>query len=354
MGLFAARSKPMLGVDISSTAVKALELSKHGSRYRVESYSAVPLPDGAIQDKQITDVPAVAEAIANAVKSAKTSAKEVAVAVAGSAVITKVIQMPAGLSDDALEQQVLMDAEQHIPYPLEEVNLDFEIIPRKGQDVDEVDVLLAASRSDNVETRVQALKLAGLEPRIVDIEAYALENACTQLRHQMPNDGEGRTVALVDIGASNTSFTMLHDNRAVYTRDQSFGGRALTESIMEAYDLSYEEAGKAKKMGGLPDDYQERVFQPFVDGLVQTIDRSIQLFFSASPEFNEVDQILLAGGCSMIEGLNQTVQKQLSIATETANPFVEMDIAKNANPKRLQRDIPAMLIACGLALRAFE
>lgn len=354
MGLFNKRNSALLGIDISSTAVKLLDLSKNGSRYRVEAYSAVPLKEGAVTDKQITDVEAVAAAVADAVKAANTKAKDAAVAVAGSAVFTKVVSMVSGQSDIELEQQVRVEADQHIPYPIEEVHLDFEVLGPNKNDASLVDVLLAASRSENVESRIQALELAGLTPRIVDIEAYAMENACALLKHQIPDGGEGKVVALVDMGASQTSFTVLQNMRAVYTRDQSFGGRQLTEDIMERYDLSWSEAGKAKKMGGLPEDYESMVYQPFIDGLVQMIDRSLQLFYSANSQHGHADQILLAGGCAMMDGLVNTIEQQLEISTAIANPFAEMDINKRANPSRLQRDIPAMLIACGLAVRSFD
>ena len=354
MGLFKSKDSALLGIDISSTAIKLLELSRSGQRYRVEAYSAVPLQEGAVTDGQIVDVTAVGTALAEAVQKAKTSTKETAVAVSGSAVITKVITMLAGQSDSELEQQVLVEADQHIPYPVEEVHLDFEVLGPNQNDNTLVDVLLAASRSENVESRIAALEHAGLKPKIIDIEAYAMENACALLKHQIPEGGAGKTVALVDMGASQTSFTVLHDLRAVYTRDQSFGGRQLTEDIMERYSLSWAEAGKAKKIGGLPEDYQEAVYQPFMSGLVQMIDRSLQLFYSANPSQGHVDQILLAGGCALMEGLVETISTELQTPVAIANPFAKMDINRRANPKRLQRDIPAMLIACGLAMRSFD
>ena len=164
--------------------------------------------------------------------------------------------MPAGLSDSDLEAQIEMEADQYIPYPLEEINLDFEVIGESENNPDTVDVLLAASRSENIELRSAALALGGLHPKIVDVEAYTIENSSKLIAHQMKRDEESENedtiIAVVDIGATMTSLNVVENNQLIYTREQSFGGKQLTEEIMRRYGLAYEEAGRLKKVGGLP------------------------------------------------------------------------------------------------------
>ena len=299
MGLFSRKKPLMPGLDISSTAVKLLELSQHnargGVRYRVESYAVEPLPPNSVVEKNIADVEGVGEAIRKVVKRSGTRSKHAAVAVSGSAVITKLISLPASLSEREMENQIELEADQYIPYPLDEVNLDFEIIGPSEKSPELVEVLLAASRSENVDDRVAALDLGGLSCEVVDVEAYAMERACTQLAEQWPNQGEDLVVAVADIGATATTLDVLYNNNVIYTREQNFGGRQLTEEIQRRYGLSMEEAGMAKRQGGLPDNYVPEVLDPFREAMVQQVNRSIQFFYSAS-SYNNVDLVVLAGG----------------------------------------------------------
>ena len=173
---FKKKSSPILGIDISATAIKLLELSPSGNKFRVESYAVEALPPNSVSEKTINDIEAVGEAVARAVKKSGTRTKNVAVAVAGSSVITKVISMPSGLNDDELESQIQIEADQYIPFPLEEVAMDFEVIGESAEGADRVDVLLAASRSENVDNVVASIELGGLIAKVVDIEAFAIEN----------------------------------------------------------------------------------------------------------------------------------------------------------------------------------
>ena len=234
-------------MDISSTAAKLLEISHQGNnRFRVESYSVEPLSTNAVVEKNITDMESVGDSIRRAVKRSGTKTKNVAVAVAGSAAITKVITMDADLSQEDMESQIELEADQYIPYSMDEVNLDFEVVGPSEQDPDKVDVLLAASRSENVDVRVGACELGGLQPKIVDVEAFALENAFSLLAEDLPGGGVGQTIALVDIGSTMTTLSVLHDSSIIYGREQVFGGKQLTEEIQHRYGLTYEEAGLAK------------------------------------------------------------------------------------------------------------
>jgi type IV pilus assembly protein PilM len=284
---------------------------------------------------------------------AKTSVRNVAVAVAGSAVITKTIEMDAGLSDDEMESQLKIEADQYIPYPLEEVAIDFEVQGYSARNPERVEVLLAACRKENVEVREAALGLAGLTARVVDVEAYALERSFGLLTAQLAAPEDRLTVAVVDIGATMTTLSVLRDGRIIYTREQLFGGRQLTEEIQRRYGLSMEEAGLAKKQGGLPDDYVIEVLQPFKDALVQQVSRSLQFFF-ASGQYNSVDYILLAGGTASVSGLDRLIEQRLGTPTQVANPFADMTLSNKVNADALANDAPALMIACGLALRSFD
>ncbi len=352
--LFTKRQTPLIGIDISASSVKVLELARKGDGYQVTAFATEPMPPNAIVDRNVAEPEIVAQAIARAVKRAGTRTKATCVAVSGSSVITKTIQMPASLREAEMEDQIKLEADQHIPYPVEEVNLDFEIIRRPTEGEDTTDVLLAACRSETVESRVSAVEMAGLEAEVVDIEAFALENACEFLRPQMPDRGDNKTIALIDIGDTSTSVLILHDNRTVYTRDQQFGGRQLTEDIMRHYGLSLEEATKGKKFGNLPEGYETEVLPYFVDDLAQQIDRSLQFFFANSPKFDSIDQLILAGGSAAIPRLDAMVQEKLRVPTVVAEPFTKMSVARGAKPKQLLQEQTGMLVACGLAMRALD
>ena len=352
MGLITNSQPPLIGVDISSTAVKLLQLSRAGNRYRVEHYAVEPLPPNAVVEKNIVEVEAVGEAIKRAVARSGTRAKHAAAAVAGSAVITKVIPMAGDMDEDELESQVELEAVNYIPYPIEEVNLDFEVLGPMPGNAEMVQVLLAASRSENVEARVSALELGGLTARVMDVEAFAIENAFQLLADGLsaPRDG---IIAMVDTGATMMTLNILRNGRSLYSREQVFGGKQLTDEVMRRYGLSYEEAGLAKRQGGLPESYEIEVLEPFKEAMVQQVSRLLQFFYAGS-EFNRVDQIVLAGGCASIPAIAAMVEEQLGVPTVVANPLAQMTLGPRVQAHALAQDAPALMIACGLALRSFD
>lgn len=356
MGLpefFSKKSNAVLGIDISSTSVKLLELSRTGNRYRVEAYAVEPLPANAVVEKNLVEVEGVGLALGRVLAKSRAATRQAAVAVAGSAVITKLVEMDAGLSDEELETQLKLEADQYIPYPLEEVAIDFEVQGPAPRNPERVDVLLAACRKENVEAREAALALAGLSARVVDVEAYALERTYGLLAPQLDGGRQDLSVAVVDIGASMTTLSVLRGGRTLYTREQLFGGRQLTEEIQRRYGLSLEEAGLAKRQGGLPDDYESEVLQPFREAVAQQVSRSLQFFF-ASGQLHEVDYILLAGGTASIPGIAQLIEERLGTPTRVANPFAGMTLSNRINAAALAADAPALMIACGLAMRSFD
>lgn len=352
LGFLENKARPVLGLDISSTSVKLLELSRHGDGYRVESYAVKALPPNAVVEKNINEVEAVAEVVSAVADISKSKVKQASVAVAGSAVITKLIEMPAGLSDDAMETQITLEADQYIPYPLEEVAIDFEVQGESPDNPDQVSVLLAACRRENVDLRVEVLELAGLEPKVVDVEAYTMERAFSLIADQL-EDQEEQVVAVIDIGATMTTLSVLLGGKTIYTREQLFGGKQLTEEIQRRYGLSTEEAGLAKKQGGLPDDYELEVLEPFKEAVVQQVTRSLQFFFSSS-QYNDVDYIVLAGGVAAMDGLVGLIEEKLGTPTSVANPFANMAVSPKVNAVALANDAPALMIATGLAMRSFD
>jgi type IV pilus assembly protein PilM len=352
VALFGKKSNILLGLDISSTSVKLLELSQTNSSYRVESYAVEPLPPNAVVEKNISDVEGVGDAIKRVISRSKTGSRTAAVAVAGSAVITKTIEMDAELSDDEMENQITVEADQYIPYPLDEVAIDFEVLGLSERNPEQVEVLLAACRKENVEMREAALDLGGVKPAVVDIEAHAMKRAFDLVKPQLGENPDDLVVAIIDIGATMTTLSVLADDKAIYTREQLFGGKQLTEEIQRRYSLSFEEAGLAKKQGGLPDDYEDEVLQPFKEAVLQQVTRSLQFFFSSS-QYDDVDYIVLAGGTSSIEGLGDMIESKLGTPTIIANPFVNMSLASRVDAEALSNDTPALMIACGLAMRSF-
>ncbi|NQZ52699.1 MAG: pilus assembly protein PilM [Piscirickettsiaceae bacterium] len=352
--MFGRKKSPLLGIDISSSVVKVLELHQKNGKYSVESYSVEPLPLNSVVEGRIENPDEVAGAIKRAVKRSSTKAKEAAVAVSANAAITKIISFPASLSEREMEEQIALEADNYIPYPLEEVRLDFEVLGASAADVDAVDVLLAASRTENVDARTEVLEKAGLIPKLVDVEAYTIENAFTLIAEQMPNNGQGLTVAIVDVGATVTTLHVLVDRKIVFTREQTFGGRMLTEDIERHYGMSYQEAGRAKKENNLPDDYAPKVLDPFKRSMVTTVTRALQFFFSASTQYQSIDHIILSGGCASIQGVDAMIEEETGTSTSIANPFSDMTLGSRIKIQALSNDAPSMMIACGLAMRSFD
>ena len=347
---FRKKANTLLGVDISSTSIKILELSLSGSRYKVSNYVIRPLPANAVVEKNISDIDAVGECIAQAVGILKPSMKDAAVAVAGSAVITKTIEMNAALSDSEMENQIVVEADQYIPYPLDEVSIDFERQGLSERSADMVEVLLAACRRENVDARVAALELGGLTAKVVDIEAYAIERAYELLAEQIESEAE-QTVAIVDIGSMMTTLNVILNGKTIYTREQMFGGNTLSEEVQRRFGLSAVEAETAMKRGGLPEEYENEILAPFKDTVVQQISQTLQFFFSSS-HYNEVEHLILAGGVAAIEGIGDQVQESLSTPVHIANPFADLKLSSRINKTMLQNDAPSLLIACGLAMRS--
>lgn len=352
--LFGPKARPLAGLDISSSSVKMVELSgspKDG--YRVERFSIEPLPRDAVVDGNIVNLEGVGDAVKRAMRRMGSGIKQVAVALPASAVITKKIVLPAGLREQEMELQVESEANQYIPFALEEVNLDFQVVGPSPASPEDVEVLIAASRKEKVEDRVAAAESAGLKAAIVDVETFAAEAAFELVCEQLPDRAKDKIVALVDIGAIATHVTILRNGRQLYTREQPLGGNQLTQDIVRQYGMNFEEAEVAKLSGELPDDFERDLLRPFLDSVALEISRALQFFFT-STQYNEVHYLVLAGGCAGLKRLVEVVQGRTQIETSIANPFKNMELSPKLRPKNLEAVAPALLVACGLALRRFD
>lgn len=352
---FKERTSPLIGVDISSTSVKMVELAEGGKgSYRLENYAIAPLAKDAVVDGNISGLDLVADGIKRAWKMLGSRERRLALALPAAAVISKKVLMQAGLREEDMEFQVEAEANQYIPFSLDEVNIDFQVIgPAPNNPEEEVEVLIAASRKEKIEDRVAAAEGAGLKVEVMDVETYATEAAYTLVATQLPNNGRDLTVMIVDIGASMMHINVLHDNQSVYIREQTFGGAQLTQEIQRRFGLSPEEAEIAKRKGGLPDSYESEVLQPFMQTLALEVARALQ-FFTSSTQYNKVDYIILAGGCAAIPGVDNMVQERTQVSALVANPFSGMTFNPRIKQQQIFTDAPSLMIACGLAMRRFN
>lgn len=352
--IFNPKLRPLIGVDISSTAVKMVELVDAGKgQPRVERYAIEPLPKDALLDGNFSSLEAVADTLQRCWKRLGSSTRFVAMALPTSAVITKKITLPANLREQDMEIQVESEANQYIPFALEEVNLDFQVVGPAPSSPDDVEVLLAASRKEKVEDRVAAAELALLKPVVMDVEAYAIHSAYELVIKQLPGGGEGQIIALVDVGAAAMKVTIMKDDQQLYSREQAFGGSELTDEIMRAYGMGPEEAENLKRSGTPPDNYEAEILHPFIENLAQEVARALQFFFTSTP-YNEVHHIILAGGSVLVPGVAELVGQRTNVNTLLADPFAGMAISPRIRAKQLAADAPTLMVACGLALRKFD
>ncbi len=351
---FNESTPPLIGVDISTSAVKMVEISSTGKgSYRLEGYSIAAIPKDAIVDGNVSGLEQVSDAVKLAWKLLGSREKRTALALPSAAVITKKVVMSAHLRETDMETQVEAEANQYIPFPLEEVNIDFQVIGAAPSNADEVEVLIAAARKEKIEDRVAAAEDAGLKVVVMDVDTYATEAAYGIVANQLPNSGKDQTVMIVDVGAVMMHINVLHDNKSVYTREQAFGGAQLTQEIQRRFGLSVEEAEIAKRKGGLPDSYENEVLQPFMQSMSTEVARALQ-FFTSSTQFNRVDHIVLAGGCAAIPAVDVMVQDRTQVNTIVANPFQSMSLSSRVKQQQATTDAPALIIACGLAMRGVD
>lgn len=348
--LFKSKPKALVGVDIGSSYVKLLGLSRQSKGYRVESYAVTHIPDGAVIDNNVQDVPVVAEAIGRALKVSNHKGKPAITSVPASGVITKELEFSNSFTEDELEDQIHVEADQYIPYPLDEVAIDFQILGPVEADQNLNEVILVACRQDSVQSREDSLNGAGLECDIIDVDTFALERVFELL--SAVHDLDDKTVGLVDMGSSSMSLYVLEEGKITYNREQVFGGNDLSLSISQTSDMSLDEVEQAKKSGSLPEDIQQSYVEPFKQTAAQQISRALQFYYSSGTH-SELDVLLLSGGTAALGDISETVEQELGIKTEVADPFSGMNFGSKVNKNKFQADAPSLVLACGLALRSF-
>ena len=339
----------MVGLDISTSGVRLVELADAGKGVvRLERYATEALPRGAVVDGNIENLEQVTDAVRRVWKKSGTRARHVALGMPPAAVITKKIILPAGLSEDQLEVQVESEASQYIPFALDEVSLDFDVIGAAPNSAEDMEVMLAAARREKVEDRVAIAEASGLIATVMDIESYAARSA---LEHAvMPRAGQ--ITALFQIGAQATHVSVLVGADTVYEREQPFGGNQLTQDIVRAYGMAFEEAETRKKANDLPENYGPDVLAPFLENAALEITRAIQFFYTSTP-YTRIDGLYLAGGCALLPGLLDIVASRTRINAALVAPFDGMQFGPSVREHQLRQEGPAFLVACGLALRRF-
>lgn len=351
--LFNRQPAPLLGLDISSSSVKLVELGRdRAGNLVLERCAMEPLERGWVTDGNVEKFDEVAEAVRRVVKKSGTRAKNVALALPPSAVITKKIILPGDMSEQELEIQVESEANQYIPFSLDEVSLDFCVVGPSPTSAGDVEVLIAASRKEKIQDRQGLAEAAGLKPVIIDVESYASRLATSRLISGLPNQGVDTMVALFEVGAFTTSMQVIRNEEVLYDRDQAFGGAQLTQLIVRQYGFSPEEAESKKRSGELPEDYASGVLEPFVDSMAQEVGRALQFFFTSTP-YNRVDYVMLAGGSAALPGLTEAVTQHTSFACNLVNPFEGMEWSDTVRDRKVRREAPSYLTSCGLAMRRF-
>lgn len=352
--LLKAKMPPLVGADISSSSIKMVEIDRAGKgMYRVERYAIEPLPRDSVLEGNINNLDAVSDALKRCHKRLGTSIKNLALALPNAAVISKKILVPAGQSEEDLALQVETEANQYIPFSLDEVNLDFQVLGPAPNSTEDVEVLIAASRKDKIIDRVAAAEAAGLRATVMDVDVFAAQAAFELIESQFEDGGRDQNIAIVDVGSSVMSVNVLRNDQSIYMREQPFGGNQLTQEIQNRFGLSPEEAEAAKRAGGLPENYETDVLLPFLDMLGLEVARALQFFFT-STQHNQINHIVLSGGCAAIPGVDEAVSKRVQVHTIVANPFVNMALSSRIRPKALMQDAPSLVVACGLAMRRFD
>ena len=352
--LFKPKAPPLIGVDLSSSAIKMVELSESGkSTFRIERYAIEPLPKDSVVEGNVNNLEAVSDALKRCHKRLGTNVKNLALALPTAAVISKKILVPAGQTEEDLEFQVATEANQYIPFSLDEVNLDFQVLGPAPNNPEDVEVLIAASRKDKIEDRVAAAEAAGLKAIVMDVDLYAAQAAFELMGIGESEEEKDHNIAIVDVGSTTMSVSVMRNGQSIYLREQPFGGAELTHDIQNKFGLTVEEAELAKRDGGLPEEYESELLEPFVDKLGLEVARALHFFFSSTP-YNQVHRIVMSGGCAAIPGVDQAVMRRTQVETTVANPFVNMDVSPKIKVRNLAQDAPTLMVATGLAMRRFD
>ncbi|RUR34414.1 type IV pilus assembly protein PilM [Vreelandella nanhaiensis] len=344
-------SKSLIGVDITSSSVKLLELKKSRNTYQVENYAIRPLSDGAVVEGRIQNINEVADALSQALDDARPATRKAAIAIPASVAITKMLTLPAALNEDEVEERLMVESDHHLPFAFNDVAFDFLSLGPVPTSPHLQQVLLVACRHQDIQRWVEALEQAGLEVVAIDMETFAIERAFSAMSTYLPlSQGSPACVGLLDIGAAVSSFHVVQETRIVYTHDSPIGGEHLTQAIQSHYALDKADAEQAKKRSGLPDDFQHALLTPFLEALGQQVARALQLYYTQGWSV-EVTHLVLVGGSSSLPGLAAHIATTCGIPVALGNPLQPMQLNKRLDGQALAEALPALLNVCGLALR---
>lgn len=350
--LLGGATPPLVGVDIGSSSIKLVQLGRSGSGYRLEGFAVEPLPDNVMSDGSITDTGRLADAIKRGLRRARSKARDCAMAVSGSAVITKVVNVPAGLSDDDIEAQIEVEAGQYVPYPRDKIYLDFDVLGPVERSEELVEVLLVASKTEYVNLAREIAELAGLNLRLVDVESHAVANAFELVRRRVGIE-DSETIGVLDLGSAASTLMALRGDRILYSREHAFGGQQLIEDCMRRYGMEAAEAAFLQRGEEPPAGFEDEILEPFRQSLVQQIGRALQ-FYSSSNSYTAINTLFLTGGAASTPGLAEAVGDEVGISCEVTDPIEGMRLAPSIDAARLDQVRPALTTACGLALRGFD
>lgn len=344
--------KSMVGVDIGSSSVKAVELQGKGSDLQLLNLGFETLQADSVVDGQIMELNAVSNAISSIFNEHKIKTTKVAAGVNGHSVIVKNIVLPQ-MTEDELQESFAWHAEEHIPFDISDVNLDYHVMNRSD---DAINVLLAACKRDKVANLKQAIQLAGKQPSIVDVDAFALQN-CYELNY---DPQPGHVVALLNIGASTTNINILNGVRSVFTRDATFGGNQYTSLLQKELGLTFDQAEAVKRGMPMPEGVEQRDISPILDTVSDILALEIQKtmdFYRATVEEGEstVEKILVSGGGSKLKGLVEFLSRRFEVPVEMFDPFRKIKVdSRGFDPEYMREIVPEMAIAVGLALRGVD
>jgi len=345
--LFGKKDAGLVGVDIGSSFVKLVALTDHSGQFTLDGYAVVPVPPAAVIDGNVQDVAQVSEAVERAAKVAGTNLKKVVVAVPSSAVISKSLTINDSFTEIELEEQVKLEADQFIPYPLDEVAIDFEVKGVSEHNADFNDILVVACRRSDVEMREDAINGAGLKCDVVDVDTYAVERAFAQLENNTDSD---ELVGIVDVGAATLTLNVFRNGQIVYNREQAFGGNELTNSIHQHYGIPLGEVEQKLRQGELNTEIQQLFVLPFRGNVAQQVSRALQFFYSSGVH-SELSRLYVMGGTAAIDGIAEQIEQEIGVATLTANPFQQMKVSSKISGEKLAADASSLVKACGLAMR---
>ncbi len=344
--------KALLGIDIGTSAVKIVQLLRVGKQYQIAAYANAPIDKGGVLNGVIEKPVLVVNAIERGLSRCGVNVKKAAIALPTSLVTNRVLTFPDGFTDQAMYEQIESEASIHIPFPIDDARFDFSKIGLNANKVDAYTVLVCAKR-EQVDNRVNAAEAAGITPSIVDVESYCVQRCIAQTAQSLPIKGKGLVLAHLEIGAVNTTLTVVRDHDILFQRTQPFGGQLLTQSIAKQYSLSIEEAEIKKRSSNLPDDYVARVLKPFLNDAAQLAERSLQFFYT-STTYNRVDQLFLAGGCAALPGLADSIIHATQAPAVLFAPHTNFSVHSRINERQLSRDAASLTVAFGLAMRAFD